>query len=144
MASTPDVGQGAVHPRLIDLFLNVVGSPLMIKEFGRGTKQGANRGPSESRIPDAPVQVEILEDFRPQQPCGSGGSDWGCVGAVRRRGRGGYRLDGAPQTRWSPAMEAGSVFDGQLRGCVVRELCAFQKRSGWFFWYLTVLKAHGN
>ena len=87
MASTPDVGQGAVHPRLIDLFLNVVGSPLMIKEFGRGTKQGANRGQSESRIPDAPVQVEILEDFRPQQPCGSGGSDWGCVGAVRRRGR---------------------------------------------------------
>ena len=87
MASTPDVGQGAVHPRLIDLFLNVVGSPLMIKEFGRGTKQWANSGQSESRIPDAPVQVEILEDFRPQQPCGSGGSDWGCVGAVRRRGR---------------------------------------------------------
>ena len=55
-----------------------------------------------------------------------------------------YRLDGAPQTRWSPAMEAGSVFDGQLRGCVVRELCVCQKRSGWFFWYLTVLKAHGN
>ena len=99
---------------------------------------------SETHIPDAPGARRNSRKFMSAASLWVGGFGLGVRGGSAAAGEEPYRLDGAPQTRWSPAMEAGSVFDGQLRGCVVRELCACQKRSGWFFWYLTVLKAHGN
>ena len=99
---------------------------------------------SETHIPDAPGARRNSRKFMSAASLWVGGFGLGVHGGRAAAGEAPYRLDGAPQTRWSPAMEAGRVFDVQLRGCVVRELCACQKRSGWVFWYLTVLKAHGN